>query len=355
VLLPLATSGALVAALADAAPIAVLGGLVASVCGAIVASAHLRAFCIHRFSDALLLLGAATLAWALGGGFGAGEFTSDMSPRIAIESGSHDDARATAARSLPMDDDDDDDGPRRPGSAGPKPLDLTGGGKASLTIAALPGSLIFLDESKTPLLGAEKIPVRTPVVRLSIPAGLHVVRLRPPGAGEDSLLSHVVATTGQDVRIIAVGPTTSLRETAEQLAASWLQGDRALRTDLLSHEAWPGTRLSTLAALAVALGALLRLVSLASSVRDFVGVSALVSLPMLTLLARLSPLLTVEPAVAGLVAAAAALCALVLAARAACSTCCRYRPSSCNGTFCARAASLAAVSALALPSCQAAG
>ncbi len=305
---PLLTAGALVVVLSDNVPTALMGGVFASLAAAL-ATGRTRAFYIDRVSDACLLAGSVTLAWALGGGFVGGEFTSDMNPRLVVASSTQQDALSGAA--LPLTDDDDDDRPRSSNRAPPAIKDLTAGGHGTLTVLSPPGSFVFVDDTRTPLLGVDKNPLRAPIVRFPLTAGIHAVRVRPAEGEDDTLAPHVVVATGRDVRLTLIGPTTSLRELNEQLGLKQLQGESTLRDEVLAHEAWPKTRLTSVAAVLIALGVLLRVAC------GIGAIGALSAWPWLALAARASTLFSFEPSVALALAATAALLAIVLAGRAA--------------------------------------
>jgi|GEM_PF-6596675 len=304
---PLLTAGALVVVLADNVPTALMGGVFASLAAAL-ATGRARAFYIDRLSDACLLAGAVALAWALGGGFTGGEFTSDMNPRLVVASSTQQDALAGAV--LPLTDDDDDDRPRGPR----KPTvikDLTAGGEGSLTVLSPPGSFVFVDDTRTPLLGPDKMPLRAPIVRFPLSAGIHAVRVRPSEGEDDTIAPHVVVATGRDVRLTLIGPTTSLRELNEEFGLKHLQEESSFRSEVLAHEAWPKTRLTSVAAVLLALGVLLR-IACANGV-----IEALSAWPWLAVAARAATLLSFEPSVALALAVVSAVLAILMAGRAA--------------------------------------
>lgn len=315
--LPLSTAGALVTALADNAPTALIGAVVASVAGFAIGGRP-GPFHAARVADAFTLVSAVVLAWSLGGGFAAGSFVSDMNPRMAIASQSEEAALAATSGFSAADDDDE-----RPASGAarrkpPKVIDLKAGGKGSLTITGLAGSLVYLDDNKTPLLGPEQTPLRTPIVRHPIPTGLHTVRVRPGDGVDDTVLSQMAAIAGEEQRIVLVGPTLSPREAQEQLGMKVLSDKRELRTEWAAREAAPGTSLVAIAAACLAIGLLARSFATGASDAAFSLVPAsLGAWAMLAFAARLTFVWTAAPDIAGDLAVLSALVALAFAARAA--------------------------------------
>ncbi len=305
---PLVTAGALIVALADGLPTTLIGGAIASAAAA-MASGRFRAFYMDRVSDACLLAGTVILAWSLGGGFVAGDFMTDMNPRMIAASSTQEDAIANSA--VLVGDDDDDD---RPHSTRPVIKDLSAGGKGSLSILAPEGSLVFIDDVHTPVLGPDKTPLRLPLIRYPLAAGVHVVRVRPAEGTDDTLMPRVVISTERDTRLALLGPTTSLREANEEFGLKHAQTDALFRDELLAHEAWPGARMSAFVAALLALGVLLRLIAFTL---DFSLIGAIAAWPMLAVSARCASIFSYEPRVASVITLAAAVLAVVVAARAA--------------------------------------
>jgi hypothetical protein len=83
---------------------------------------------------------------------------------------------------------------------------------ASLTLASVPGALVFLDEARTPI-------ARAPFVRVSVPTGTHSIRIHPGSAGEDTVLNESIAD-GSTTALVPVGPSLSFREITTSMAAS---------------------------------------------------------------------------------------------------------------------------------------
>ena len=55
-------------------------------------------------------------------------------------------------------------------------------GRGFLSVTALPGALVYLDESRTPMLAADGLPIHTPFSRYPLPGGVHSFRIAPDDA-----------------------------------------------------------------------------------------------------------------------------------------------------------------------------
>ncbi len=82
-------------------------------------------------------------------------------------------------------------------------------GAATLSLTAAPGALLFLDEARVAAL-------RSPFVRVPLPAGAHVLRLSD-GASSD-VVARVTFAPGDDAVLVPVGPTLSLHAMRDALA-----------------------------------------------------------------------------------------------------------------------------------------
>jgi len=150
---------------------------------------------------AALVVGAALLFWALGGAWAADDYVPDVQPRyVSVRVGGGSAADAPAGRG-------------------------TAAGAASLTMTSAPGARVFVDEARAAFLLA-------PFVRAPLPSGAHTFRIQP-GAGEDDVVvGRVVAAPGDDLRLLQLGPTLSLRAVADQLALRDAQGEWVVRDTL---------------------------------------------------------------------------------------------------------------------------
>jgi hypothetical protein len=120
-----------------------------------------RALVVQRVGDACLLLATCMLFWGAGGEWSSsGDYQSDLEPRIAAVSVTEGD------KPLPADD------PSLRGGAATQ-------GKGFLTVAAVPGALVYMDDSHTPLLDDHGLPQRTPFARREVPGGAHSFRFAP--------------------------------------------------------------------------------------------------------------------------------------------------------------------------------
>lgn len=155
---------------------------------------------------ASLVVGAALLFWTLGGAWAADDDVPDVQPRYASV---------------------------RVGSGGAPAGRETAAGTMWLTMTSAPGARVFVDEARADFL-------LSPFVRAPLPSGAHTFRVQP-GAGEDDVVvRRVVAAPGDDLRLVQIGPTLSLRAVADQLALCDAQGEPVVRDalDLRGGPAW---------------------------------------------------------------------------------------------------------------------
>ncbi len=180
-------------------------------------SAGTRAFVVQRAADVGIVVGLALLFWGLGGIWDRyGEYQPEISPRLA--------AVAVTGENAPSPRND-------PGYSGESSLKGTG----YLTVAALPDSLVYMDDSHSPILDSAGLPLRTPFRRFAVPGGAHSFRVAPDdgfrSAGHDSkvpfvlqggvLTNYAIPRTGfgrdHEVAFAVLGPTLRFREIRDQL------------------------------------------------------------------------------------------------------------------------------------------
>jgi hypothetical protein len=235
-------AGGLVA-LGAAASFAILSDdlLVAGLAWALVALGAGAEVARDRLADAALVAGGAVLFWGLGGAFTGEGYAPSLQPRVvALLSG---DDTAKVARSL-FDDDDEEALPAIPAGA-----------KASLTITALPGAEIYVDESRVPFGGAGH-PLRSPFADVPIAAGYHAFRVHAGQALDDFMVSQLRVEPGQRVTLLAMGPTLSSLDARDQLALR--EGDRHPRAEALAERTLFGVPLAVLSSALLALAVFLR-------------------------------------------------------------------------------------------------
>lgn len=204
-------------------------------------------------ADVPLALGAALLFWALGGGWTAGTYTPDLNPRFVA-------ARAASATTSPQAatsprDDDDDDEIRR---ALP--------GEGTLTLTALPGAIVFVDEARVPILVGDR-PLRSPFVGQPIKSGLHTFRVHGGVGVDDYVVSRVLVDGGVAIDLALVGPTLTFRELRDQLSLRPERGGTSPR-EALARRAIADASVVRVASLLFFVAIAWRLVRLATGQRD---------------------------------------------------------------------------------------
>ena len=241
----------------EATSLAALGllGLSLSDGSAVGVRAGIKTFLLHRLGDAGLLLGVAVLFWGLGGRWmDDGTYQPDLDPRIAAVNVTSDGA--------PLSPDD----PSLKGGQGTR-------GRGFLTVTALPGSLVYLDDSHTPLLAADGLPIHTPFVRYPLAGAVHSFRIAPDdtfrlteggshaafvvegGVLPNYTVQHIPFGGDREVALVLFGPTLTFREMRDQLAVSDAKGSHPVRASLRQRRGWGGLGLLTLAGLLVFVGA----------------------------------------------------------------------------------------------------
>ncbi|MCC6213368.1 MAG: hypothetical protein IT376_00740 [Polyangiaceae bacterium] len=220
-----ALAGALLAALADAAPVHAAGLTLAGV-GAAALTRRAAAVSAAVVAALATLGGSLVVAWALAGSFVTGELVLEPRARlVAVEV----------------------EGPATPGAK-----------EGDLTLAALPGASVNLGGAtlcETSYEGARggigaasrpcRVPARAPFSRLPVPPAMQELRI-DAGPGLDQLLvSRARVTPGRETRLVATGATFAPREIETAIALRAENGSRPLR------DALAGRRLGELPAVGV--------------------------------------------------------------------------------------------------------
>jgi NADH-quinone oxidoreductase subunit L len=221
-------------------------------------------FLIQRGAEAGLILGIALLFWGLAGSWSSeGAFQSDLDPRISAVQ-----VVANDAASLSMDD------PALRGGAATK-------GKGFLTVTGLPGALVYMDESRTPITDSSGLPLTTPFSRHEVDGGAHAFRVAPDdrfrSAGHDAKVAYTLeggilanyavprmAMGGdREVALAVLGPTLKFRELSDELSLSSTAGPHEsrervghpIRERFTARKACGPVRVATLACILLLLGA----------------------------------------------------------------------------------------------------
>jgi hypothetical protein len=92
---------------------------------------------------------------------------------------------------------------------------------SSLTLASVPGALVYLDEARTPI-------ARAPFVRVPVSSGSHSIRIHPGSAAEDTVLNESIAD-GSTIALVPAGPSLSFREITASIAAPSQPSSRPVR------------------------------------------------------------------------------------------------------------------------------
>jgi hypothetical protein len=276
----LATSATLLVVLADDLPAVAVGLQLATLAGwAIAGGGRGKPLGLALAGDWAVVFGAWILFWSLGGSFGTSGFTPDPLPRFAIVS-------------VP-------DAP---------PPD----GKATVSLTTYEDSMVSSDDGP-PLPGE---PLRAPFT-LALDPGNYSFRIQAGAATTDLLVTHVTLAPGHAYVLMPYGPTTSIRNLADQLAVPrpTPTGPISMRA-VLETRTIAGVRVSTMVGIIAMLAALLRLALLGKSERGGLAY-ALEGVPPVVLAVHIAPL--VDPGVASAIAIVPAFAAVVLGAAAAAS------------------------------------
>ncbi len=303
------------------------------------ATAGMKAFVTNRVGDWGFLAGLFLLFWGLGGSwFAGGQYQADNGPRFAavevreaeadadahehargdVPGGAHQGAEANAAHHGAEGNGPHhgagpgaERGARHPGSEGA----AGAAGDSLLTMTALPGAPVFLDDQTEPF-------ALSPFVRKPVPAGRHVLRIE--GSPDERSRVMFGAAPGKELVVAVVGPTFTFRQLHDQLVVRNAHGQAELRANLLSKKVWGGISLVTLACLFFFVGAtgksaqLPLYVWLPDAMAGPTPVSALIhAATMVTagvyMVARLSWLFALSPTACAVVAFVGALTALFAA------------------------------------------
>lgn len=285
-------------------------------------AAGVRAFLAQRAGDVGLLLGVALLFWGLGGGWtGAGDYQSDLNPRVA--------AVSVTARDAPLSPDD----PAIRGAAATQ-------GRGFLTVTGLPDALVYLDDSRTPLLDSAGLPLRTPFRRRELAGGAHSFRVAPDdhvrsvdrpakavtlvdsGVLPNYSIAHLAFGGDREVALTVVGPTLRFRELRDELVLSDARGAHPVRDALVARKLGGSVGLVTVACLLMFLGVAAKSAQvplhrwLPGASSGPVAVAALIQgggtvTAGVYLLARLSFVLSLSPVASAVVAIVGAATALL--------------------------------------------
>ncbi|MEO8874730.1 MAG: proton-conducting transporter membrane subunit, partial [Polyangiaceae bacterium] len=259
-------------------------------------------FVAGRLGDAAFLVAAASLFWAFGGTFADGDYIPDLDARYAAVSST---AFATT------------------------PNRVSPSAKASLTLASTPGSIVFADDSRTPLESTGN-PARSPIVRQSIDAGMHTFRVHPGAGFDDSIVAHVRVSEGAEVALVLVGATSTFREMRDQLSLTDDHGAHWRKDAMIARRAFGGLGAVTFACLLFLIAAAVRGAASpfeawlagateSATLPTAVVTQAIAGCSAVYLLARVSFLFELSP-VASTVAAVVGAVTVVVAGSAACAT-----------------------------------
>lgn len=201
---------------------------------------------VRSAGNACMIVGVAVLFWGLAGSWRPeGGYQSDLDPRIVA---------ATVGPASPK----QDEATLRAGGATK--------GKGYLTATALPGALVYVDESHTPLLDEAGLPLVTPFRRRELPPGAHGFRVAPDdrvrdvrrdqatfivegGVQPNYTVPRTAFGADREVALLLVGPTLKLRELHDQLVVSDPGGEHLLRDHVLAKKLWGGLGVVSVASL----------------------------------------------------------------------------------------------------------
>ncbi|AKT36806.1 hypothetical protein [Chondromyces crocatus] len=225
-----------------------------------------RAFLAHHAGDAVILLGAATLFWGLGGRWTSdGRYLSDYRARfVAVHAGGGSGGTIYGApEGEPDEPDAKRDGRRRTSL---DQLRVRAGARGYLSFTGHPGAQVYLGIADRAQLAAAPEPFAVaPFLRKEISVGAHSVILVPGGGAtvsgdgfEVAAIDRISVEPGEDIVLTMVGPTLSFREIADQLGLKDENGSAFLRKDLAGKKGWGGVQLVGLSCLLFMLGAALK-------------------------------------------------------------------------------------------------
>jgi hypothetical protein len=84
---------------------------------------------------------------------------------------------------------------------------------SALTLASVPGALVYLDGARTPL-------ARAPFVGVPIPSGPHSIRIHSGSASDDAVITEEASAEGTLITLIPSGLSLSFREVGAAIAGS---------------------------------------------------------------------------------------------------------------------------------------
>jgi hypothetical protein len=117
-------------------------------------------------------------------------------------------------------------------------------------MTGVPGAVVYLDDARASSL-------RAPFVRAPFAAGNHAIRIHPADGADDALLAHAEVAPGEEIALVALGPTLTFHTLADELALHDRRGVEELQRAAEAHVG-PG-------GFAVVAGALLTLLGAAGA------------------------------------------------------------------------------------------
>jgi NADH-quinone oxidoreductase subunit L len=253
-------AGLLLAVLADGILVLIVGWHAAGVAlFGLTGAGAARANVFHRAADVAFVGFAAILFWSLGGTWSDTEFTPDLNPRyVAVSSAGTAGMAKVGTVKVGSDGDDDERAPsmRAPGADAARPRGMAGPpptGKGFVTLANTPGAIVYLDDSRTPLLAADQ-PLRAPFARRETPGGMHTFRIHAGDGLDDYIVPHVPVGGDADTSLVLVGPTVTFRELRDQLALENGRSEVYVRDALRSKKVLGNVSSLTLACVLLVLG-----------------------------------------------------------------------------------------------------
>ncbi len=224
-------------------------------------------------------LGLFMLYWSLGGSFGPAGYDADAAPRIVLV------------------------------ATGPAPADRT-----TLSMSTLAGARVSSDEG--PGLPGE--PLTTPFT-VALEPGVYTFRIEGGAATADVLVPHVAITQGQAYTLTPYGPTTSVRNLADQIAAPRIAstGGQVPVRALLAARSLGGVRASLLIIFLLVCAPLAQAHALSARRGPAALAATLEILPAAYFALRFAPLVDASSLDGGLVTLAGSISAFLLGGRAA--------------------------------------